>query len=287
MELSARRQAPTVRLRRLASELRALRKAADLTQDDVFERTSINVATLFRIEKAHVRPQKRTLIALLDVYGVTDPAERERLLAMSREANRLGWLQAYEDQIGQEYSTYVSFESEARSVRNYESLFIPGLLQTEDYARAVIRGVLPHVTDDEVTKRVEVRMQRQGVLDKSDPLRLWCVMDEAAVRRSVGGDKVMKSQLTRLIDAATVPTTVLQVIPYGAGAHPGMPGSFVVMDFAEPTDPEIVYIDSMAGDLFLERGEDVERFATVFEHLRAAALSPADTTRLLRAVVND
>lgn len=287
MELSARRQAPTVRLRRLASELRALRKAADLTQEDVFERTSINVATLFRIEKAHVRPQKRTLLALLDVYGVTDAAERERLISMSREANRLGWLQAYEDQIPQQYSTYVSFESEAKSVRNYESLFVPGLLQTEDYARAVVQGVLPQASVDEVEKRVEVRMQRQAVLNGPDPLRLWCVVDEAAIRRAVGGSQVMRAQLAHLIKAATVPTTVLQVIPNEAGAHPGMLGSFVVMSFPEVADPDIVYLDSMGGDLFLERAEDVERFGTVFEYLRATALSPADTLRLLKSVAGD
>src|SRR6266516_1057648 len=143
MDLSARRQPPTVRLRRLAGELRSFRTAAGLTRDEVAEQTNINSATLYRIETAKVRPQKRTLLTLLDKYGITDEAQRNDLLAMSRQASQLGWLQAYESELPEEYTAYISFAAEARSVRNYESLFLPGLLQIENYARAVIRGVLP------------------------------------------------------------------------------------------------------------------------------------------------
>jgi transcriptional regulator with XRE-family HTH domain len=140
MDLSARRQPPTVRLRRLASELRGLRTAAGLTREEVSDQTGINPATLYRIETAKVRPQRRTLIALLDKYEVTDEGQRSELIALSRQAAQLGWLQAFESELPEQYPTYISFEAEARSVRNYESLFVPGLLQTEDYARAVIRA---------------------------------------------------------------------------------------------------------------------------------------------------
>ncbi len=281
MELSARRQPPTVRLRRLAGELRGLRTGAGLTREEVSEQTGINPATLYRIETAKVRPQRRTLMAMLDKYGVTDEDKRSELIALSRQAAQLGWLQAYESELPELYTTYISFEAEARSVRNYESLFVPGLLQTESYAREVIRGVLPFATNADVQARVEARMQRQESLRKADPLRIWAILDEAVLHRLTGGADVMVEQLETLVRASNQPHITLQVIPFTSGAHAGMPGSFVVMDFPDPADPALVYIDSMAGDLFLEREADVRRYATTFEHLRAAALDPANSIRLI------
>ncbi|MEV1289390.1 helix-turn-helix transcriptional regulator [Micromonospora sp. NPDC049679] len=283
MDLSARRQPPTVRLRRLAGELRGLRSAAGLTREEVSAQTGINVATLYRIETAKVRPQKRTLIALLDKYGVTDEDRRSELVALSRQAAQLGWLQPYESELPEQYMTYISFEAEARSVRNYEGLFVPGLLQTEAYARAVITGVLPLAGQQQIQDRVDVRVQRQASLRRKTPLRLWAVLDEAALHRTVGGPGVMKEQLEQLIRAAEEPHVTLQVIPFEAGAHPGMPGSFVVMDFPDPADPDLVYTDSMAGDLFLERDADVRRYAMIFQHLQAAARSPADSLTMISA----
>ncbi|MBQ1076068.1 helix-turn-helix transcriptional regulator [Micromonospora sp. C31] len=282
MELSARRQPPTVRLRRLAAELRSLRTAAGLTRDEVSEQTGINPATLYRIETAKVRPQRRTLMAMLDKYGVTDEDKRSELIALSRQAAQLGWLQAYESELPELYTTYISFEAEARSVRNYESLFVPGLLQTENYARAVIRGVLPLATDADVQARVEARMQRQESLRKAEPLRLWAILDEAVLHRLTGGPAVMAEQLDALVSAAGQPNVTLQVIPFTSGAHAGMPGSFVVMDFPDPADPALVYVDSMAGDLFLEREADVRRYTSTFEHLRATALDPTSSIKLIQ-----
>ncbi|MCI4066083.1 helix-turn-helix domain-containing protein [Micromonospora sp. R77] len=282
MELSARRQPPTVRLRRLAAELRGLRTAAGLTRDEVSEQTGINPATLYRIETAKVRPQRRTLMAMLDKYGVTDEDKRSELIALSRQAAQLGWLQAYESELPELYTTYISFEAEARSVRNYESLFVPGLLQTENYARAVIRGVLPLATDADVQARVEARMQRQESLRKTEPLRLWAILDEAVLHRLTGGPAVMAEQLDALVTAACQPHVTLQVIPFTSGAHAGMPGSFVVMDFPDPADPALVYVDSMAGDLFLEREADVRRYTSTFEHLRATALDPSSSIKLIQ-----
>ncbi|RKF23878.1 helix-turn-helix domain-containing protein [Micromonospora globbae] len=282
MELSARRQPPTVRLRRLAAELRGLRTAAGLTREEVNEQTGINPATLYRIETARVRPQRRTLMAMLDKYGVTDEDRRSELIALSRQAAQLGWLQAYESELPELYTTYISFEAEARSVRNYESLFVPGLLQTENYAHAVIRGVLPLATDLDVQARVDARMQRQESLRKTEPLRVWAILDEAVLHRQTGGAEVMAEQLEALARAADQPHVTLQVIPFTAGAHAGMPGSFVVMDFPDPADPALVYVDSMAGDLFLEREADVRRYATTFEHLRATALDPTNSIKLIK-----
>jgi transcriptional regulator with XRE-family HTH domain len=269
-----------VRLRRLAGELRNLRAAADLTREDVAAQTGINVATLYRIETARVRPQRRTLLALLDKYGVTDERQRTDLIALSTQATQLGWLQAYESELPEQYTTFISFEAEARSVRNYESLYVPGLLQTEAYARAVIQGVLPYATTEDIERRVEARIQRQASLSKENPLQLWAIVDEAVLHRLVGGPKVIAPQLRHLVEAAKEPHITLQVLPYSIGAHPGMAGSFAVMDFHEAADPELVYIESMAGDLFLEREADVRRYASIFEHLRAAALNPADSVRL-------
>jgi transcriptional regulator with XRE-family HTH domain len=277
IDLPARRQPPTVRLRRLAGELRALRDATGLTREDTAEQTNINSATLYRIETAKARPQKRTLLALLDKYGVIDPARRAALLDLSKQATQLGWLQAYESELPEEYTTYISFESEARSVRNYESLFVPGLLQTEGYTRAVVTASLPAATHTEVQQRVETRARRQQSITVNDPLKLWAIVDEAVLHREVGGPHVMAEQLRHLAEMASQPHITFQVLPFKVGAHPGMHGSFAVMDFPDAADPELVYIENMAGALYLEKEADVRRYAEMFDQLRAAALNPADS----------
>jgi transcriptional regulator with XRE-family HTH domain len=275
---------PTVRLRRLATELRAMRTAAGLSQKDIETQASISTVTLYKIEKAQARPQKRTLLALLDAYQVRDEAKRNELLALSKESTQLGWLQAYESELPEDLTAYISFESEARSVRNYETSFIPGLLQTERYARAVIAGVLPQAGEDEIDQKVEARRQRQTLLCKENPIHLWAIVDEGALLREVGGGEVMVEQLRHLANQARQPNVVVQVLPFDVGAHPGMPGSFAIMDFPDAADPELVYSDSMAGDLFLERETDVRRFSVIYEHLRAAALHPQDSIRRIRSV---
>jgi transcriptional regulator with XRE-family HTH domain len=275
---------PTVRLRRLAAELRRLRADAGYSREQVEAETGVNEGTLYRLETARARPQRRTLVALLDLYQVNG-ALRTDLLDIARTADGQGWLRPYHSELPEEYAAYISFEAEARAVRNYESLFIPGLLQTEDYARAVISGTLPMASQTEVEQRVQARMERQELLRRDNPLELWTVVDEAAVRRMVGGRAVTRGQLAHLIEAANQPNVTLQVIPFDTGAHPGMPGSFVYMEFAEPTDPELVYVDTMAGDLFLEADADLRRYSTLFDHLRATALSPAQTAGMISTVM--
>jgi transcriptional regulator with XRE-family HTH domain len=280
------RSTPTVRHRRLAAELRRLRDAAGLTQEEVSERTGKDRSTLYRLENAQQRPQRSTLIQLLGLYGADDE-KRAELLALLREAGQRGWMQPHQSDLPAIYSDYISFESEARSVSNYESLFIPGLLQTEAYTRAVIRGILPHASTAQVESRVTARMERQALLTRENPPQLWAIMDEAAVRRMVGGRMVMREQLNRMRDAAALPNVTVQVIPYDAGAHPGMPGSFIVLDFPDPADQSLVYLDSMAGDLFLEDDMEIRRYILMFEHLRAAALRPDESLTLLAGIAGE
>ncbi|MGW0588473.1 helix-turn-helix domain-containing protein [Streptosporangium sp. NPDC002607] len=280
-----KRQPPTVRLRRLAAELRRLRQEAGLSQAEVTEKTDVNLATLHRIETAKTKPQLRTLNALLDAYGVTG-SQRTDLVTLQKEAKQRGWLHGLEADLPDKYSAYIGLEAEAQQAINYESLFIPGLLQTEDYMRAMIRGVRPTVTDDEIEDRVAARMQRQALLEGDTPLHLWAILDQAALFRAVGGDLIMRAQLKHLAQQAKRPHITVQVIPFSAGAHPGMPGSFIVLKFAAD-NPDVIHIDSMAGDLFLEEETDIQRYNDMCQHLRAVALSPADTAALLASLHRD
>lgn len=284
--MASKRHTPTVRLRRLAAELRRLRRAADMSREEVSTQTGINNATLYRIETARARPQMRTLVTLLNLYGV-DAEQRDYLTILCRDAAKQGWLRPYHSDLPEEYTAYISFEAEAAGVRNYESLFIPGLLQTEEYARAVIRGGLPMASQQEIEDRVQARIERQQVLTKDNPLKLWAIVDEAALRRLVGGKEVMRAQLQRLMDAVAEPHITLQIIPFSSGAHAGMPGAFVLMDFNDPMDTDLIYIDSMAGDLFLESDADISRYTSIFDNLRAVALSPDGSATIIAELANE
>lgn len=276
--------APSVRLRRLAGELRRLRTQAGLSWEEVAERTAINKSTLYRIESARGRPHRRTMLTLLTLYGAAD-AERDYLVTLLKESGSPGWLQPYHSELPEEYTAYISFESEACGVRTYESLFVPGLLQTEDYARAVVQGTLPAATSVEVEDRVRARMERQALLAGDKPIRFWAVVDEAALHRAVGGEKVMADQLAGLVEATETPNITLQVIPFGAGAHPGMAGQFILLEFPDPVDDDLIYIDSMAGDLFLDSNADVRRYRSMFDMLVAVALSPKDSAALIADIM--
>jgi transcriptional regulator with XRE-family HTH domain len=267
------RRRPTLRLRRLAAEIRRRREEAGLTQDEVFERTSINPATLYRVENAISRPQVRTLRALLDLYGVN--SERTAyLLTLLRESDRRGWLETIDADLPERLTTYVEFEDEARTVWNYQPSFVPGLLQTEAYARAIVHGLMPEASPAAVDGRVSLRMARQRVLTRENPLRFWTIVSEGALQHRVGGTDIMRDQMIRILEATELPNVTMQVVPFDAGAHPGMLGSFALLRFGQDDLPDVVYVDSMAGDLFLDQVLDVERCASTFEHLRAVALSP-------------
>jgi transcriptional regulator with XRE-family HTH domain len=275
---------PTVRLRRLASELRRLRAGAELTREDVADRTGIDRATLYRIETARARPQARTLRALLELYGA-DEAKRDELLDLARGAARRGWLSPYD--LPAQYTMYIGFEAEAASLLNFECSHVPGLLQTEDYARAAIRRGMPDGSREDIENRIRARIGRQELLHGNSPLKLWAIADEAVLRRLVGGRAVMRAQLDHIAEMADLPNVTFQVIPFSAGAHPGMSGEFVILRFEEPVGADVVYIESMAGDLFLEEPGEIGRYATTFEHLRALALPPDASVALVREVAGE
>jgi transcriptional regulator with XRE-family HTH domain len=286
MPASGQRRAPTLRLRRLAAELRRLREAASLTREEVSERTRINDATLYRLESARAMPQVRTLVTLLDLYGVPQ-ADQEELLTLLRQAGDQTWLQQFAD-LPSPYTAYITFESEAKTLINYESLLVPGLLQTEDYARAALRRGESTASNEEIQRLVEARMNRQKVLDRDPPLRLWMIIDEAVIHRLVGGRAVMSAQLEHIAEiAGNTPTVTVQVVPYDVGAHPGMSGAFAVLEFDDPAANDLVYIESRAGGLVLESDADIARFRTMFEDLRALALPPEDSISFVRRKARD
>lgn len=276
---------PSVRLRRLASRLLELRESAGVTQEEIAERAGMNRSTLYRLENALQRPQKSTLVQLLDLYGVTPGDDRrDQLLTLLKESKQRGWLQQYRDELPDVYSDYIGFENDAQTIRNYESLFVPGLLQTEAYARAQVRGTLPEVSEAEVETRVAARLARQAVLSKETPPKLWVIMDEAALRRTVGDPGVMQQQIEHLLKARTQPHVTIQVIPFGAGAHPGMDGAFVILDFPRAHDQSLVYVESKAGGLFLEEETDLDRYTMMYNHLRATASGLDATAALLQSM---
>lgn len=277
------RNPPTVRMRRLASELRRLRRAAEMSRDDVAAKTDINVVTLYRLETAKGRPQRRTMTTLLDIYDVQGD-QRAELMTLLRAAGEKGWLQPYFSSIPEEYSLYIQLESEAESVRNYESLLVPGLLQTPAYARASTAGESPGATTELVDLQAQIRASRQALLTRSNPLTLWVIVDEAVLRRVVGGVDVMREQYEYVISMAKLPNVTFQVVPFGAGSHPGMLGAFSLLDFPPP-DPSVVCLETIAGSLFQETEVEVAAGTLRYDHLRAMALSPAESTRMVTDLV--
>ncbi|MFI7273871.1 helix-turn-helix domain-containing protein [Streptomyces sp. NPDC049879] len=276
----AKSQIATIRVRRLASELVRFRERKRLSIKAVADATGVNEVTLRRIEARQARPQKRTLIALLDAYAVRGD-EREKIVALARGAQEQGWIRPYDAELPDEYNAFIQFESEASELKKYESLFVPGLLQTEDYARAVIGGTLRTAPSSEVELRVRARMERQSILTREEPVSLRVAMDEAALRRLVGGADVMRAQLDHLAKMSMEPHIQVQVIPFTAGVHPGMPGSFVLMNFARSAEPEIVWVDSHVGDMFLEKPMQIARLTTAFDELIAQASSPAESLAMI------
>ncbi len=277
---------PTMRRRRLAAELLRLREAAGLTQEEVAGRLEWDPSKLSRIENRQVGIIARDLRKLLDMYGVTDVEQREGYFAMAREGKQRAWWQSYGDVIPSEYGTLIGLETEAVTISSYGQELVPGLLQTADYARAVIRAFRPDDTADEITRRVEVRLARQAVLARDDPPRLWAVISEAVVRRAVGGQAVMAEQLRALASERERSVVTVQVLPFSAGEHPAMAGSFVILDFPDP-EPAAVYLENASSALYLERISDVQRYAGMFRFVQAAALGPKESRDMLIAAAHE
>lgn len=277
------RRSPTIRRRRLGAELRRLREGAGVTIDGVAERLECSASKISRIETGHTTATPRDVRDMLGIYGVVG-AECEELVQIAREARQKGWWHPYSTVLT---GAYVGLEAAAGSVRAYEQQVVPGLLQTEEYAKAMIRAARPDITADEVDRRVRVRLGRQSLLIQDDPIDLWVVLDEAVVSRPVGGDAVMRAQLQRLVEAADLPNVTLQILPFKAGAHAGMDGTFTILDFPEPNDPDVVYAENATGGLFLEKGDELRKYAFIFDHIRAAALRPEESVALIAKLAKE
>ncbi|MDQ0380112.1 helix-turn-helix domain-containing protein [Amycolatopsis thermophila] len=275
----SRGQGPTIRRRRLASELRRLRESADLTIDEVAEKLECSASKISRIETGHVGVTPRDARDMLELYGMTGD-EREALVQLAREARKPGWWQAYKEVFT---GTFVGLEADASSLRAFQALLVPGLLQTEQYARAVIRAMRPDAEESDIQRRVAARTARQQLLTDPSPPEYWAVIDEAVLHRVVGGPEVMAHQADRLLAVAQLPHVTIQVVPFGAGAHPGMEGPFLILGFPEQADPDVVYVDSTSGGFFLELPPDVRRYILMFDHLRATALKPDDSVEVIAA----
>ncbi|WP_438487477.1 helix-turn-helix domain-containing protein [Streptomyces sp. S186] len=267
---------PTVRRRRLGQELRRLREDKGLTAEQVAERLLVSQSKISRLENGRRSISQRDVRDLCGVYEVEDRRIVDSLMQMAKDSRQQGWWHAFGDI---PYSVYIGLETEAASLRTYESLLVPGLLQTPGYAEAVIPGAVPELAPEDLDKRIQVRMKRQDrVRDPERPLRLWVVLDESALRRVVGSHLIMREQLEHLVEVSRLPHVTVQVLPYGAGAHAGMSGTFSILEFDDAADSSVVYIEGVTSDLYLEKTNDVHKYTIMYEHLRAQALS-ADASR--------
>lgn len=275
---------PTVRRRRLGSELRRLREAHSFKLDEAADKLGLAPSTLSRIETGKAPTRTVYLTAMFDMYGVVDPGQRQVLLDMAREGHRKGWWAVYDDVLPTGFDVYVGLEAEAAGLRVFEDQVVHGLLQTEDYARTVMTAVRRRQPLRAIDRAVELRMQRQKVLTREDPLQLWCILDEPVISRMIGGREVMRAQLAHLLEVSQWPNVTLQVLPLASGVHPALNGPFCILEFPERSDPDVVYSEGVAGHAYLERESDVRICAEVFDLLRAAAASPADTVELISRI---
>lgn len=268
--MNGRRASPTLRRKRLGQELRRLREDASVTIEQVAARMECSTSKVSRIETGHTGVAPRDVRAMLDIYGV-DGALGDELVQIAREARQKGWWQLYGTVLS---GQYVGLEQAADKIKAYEAQSVPGLLQTEEYARALIRAGRPDIGTAEIDKRVRVRMVRQSLLTQDDPLDLWVVLDEAAISRPVGGRAVMRKQYEKLVQASELPNVCLQILPFDVGAHAGLDGTFAILLYNEPNDPTLVFAAHAAGGLFLEKDDELQRYAYIFDQLRTSALSP-------------
>jgi transcriptional regulator with XRE-family HTH domain len=277
---------PTIRRRRLALELRRLRETARLTCEDVAEHLECSASKISRMETGRVSVSPRDVRDMLDLYAVPQE-QRESLVQLARDSRQKGWWHAYSDAMQPQFATYVGLESAASEIRIYEVSLIPGLLQTEDYARAVVRAGMMNSPHEDIERRVALHMARQPAVTRDDPPKVWAVVDEAALRRCVGGPAVMRPQLEHLLGHHAIPNVEIQVIPFAAGAHPGMGRPFVILVFSDVIDTDVVYLEDLASALYVEDAAEVARYNMFFNHLRATALSFDDSRALIRSVLKE
>src|SRR5215813_8783203 len=277
---------PTVLRILLGSQLRRLREAKGVTRDDAGYTIRASGSKISRMELGRVSFKERDVEDLLDLYGV-DEEEAQALIALAKQANSPGWWHKYGDVLPDWFQVYVGLEEAASLIRLYEVQFIPGLLQTAGYARAVVRLGQPFATPEEVERRVGLRLARQEVLTKPGGPRLWAVVDEAALRRPIGGREVMRAQLVQLIEVAGEANITLQVVPFRSGGHAAEAGAFTIMRFPEVDLPDVVYLEHLTSALYLDKREDVEKYTEVMERLSVEGESPERTTEILSGMLEE
>jgi transcriptional regulator with XRE-family HTH domain len=261
----------------LGTQLRRLREASGISANDAGYAIRATHSKISRMELGRVSFRERDVADLLTMYGVTDEKERMAFLSLAREANVPGWWHDSSDILPSWFEAYIALEEAASIIRSYQVQFVPGLLQTPEYARAVIRLGHEGIFASELERRIALRISRQKLLTREDPPRFWVVLDEAVLRRPLGGPDVMRAQIDRLIEVTGLPNVTVQVIPFLAGGHAAAGGPFNILRFAEPDLPDIVYLEQLTSALYLDRREDVEGYQAVMERLCLEA-EPAENT---------
>jgi transcriptional regulator with XRE-family HTH domain len=275
---------PTVLRMVLGNQLHRLREAAGVTPDQAGYEIRASRSKISRMENGRVGFKERDVADLLTLYGITDEQARAGVLAVARQANTPGWWSKYGDILADWFEAYLSLEGAASLIRSFELQFVHGLFQTEAYARAVTLLGNKAAPAEEIDRRVSLRLKRQDLLTGPQPPRVWSVIDEAALRRPVGGRAVMRAQLNRLIEVAELPHVTVQVVPFGRGGHAAAGGSFTVLRFSEAELPDIVYIEQLTSALYLDTRDDVDRYMEIMNHLTTQALTPARTARFLTEI---
>ncbi|WP_431911434.1 helix-turn-helix domain-containing protein [Nonomuraea jabiensis] len=275
---------PTVLRILLGTQLRRLRTEKGISREDAGYSIRASHAKISRLELGQVSFKQRDVADLLTLYGVTDPAEREPLLALAKQANAPGWWHKYGDVLPPWFEVYIGLEGAASSIRTYENQFVPGLLQTPDYARAVIELGHEKAPRGELDRRVAVRTTRQGRLESG--LTVWAVIDEAVVRRTIGGPEIMRAQLAHLLDLTAERNVIVQIMPFDRGGHAAAGGSFSILRFPEPELPDVVYMEQLTSALYLDKPADSDHYMEVMDRLSIQAEEPRETRRFLERLLS-
>ncbi len=278
---------PTALRMVLGTHLRRLREDRGITRDAAGWEIRASESKISRMELGRVGFKERDVADLLTLYGVTNEAEREALLDMCRRANEPGWWHRDTELLPSWFQSYLGLEAAASLIRSYEIQFVPGLLQTPDYARAVIRLANAKAPAEEIDRRVDLRMKRQELLVRDSAPTLWSVIDEAALRRPIGGNAVMASQIAALVDATKMPNVRVQVIPFAVGGHAAAGGAFSILRFPEPDLADTVYVEQLTSALYLDKREDVEVYVATMEQLSVQARPPDETPKILEQILTD
>ena len=282
----ASRTSHTVRRRRLASEMRRLRRESGKTREEAARFADIAPATVSRIEAAVHAPKVADIMALCKFYGLDDE-RTDVLVTLARQSRQRGWWHQYSGSIPDWFEVYVGLEEEASEILTYESEHVPGLFQTDDYIRALLNAGLRTLPEEEVNRRVDLRLKRQERLIGKDAPKVWAVLNEAVIRRQVGGRETMRDQLQRLCELAKLDHINIVILPFSAGAHPAMEGSCHVLRFPEPADPDVAYVQYRLGSIYLEDPSEVEEYINLFDHLRSRAVGPDESLQLIAKVANE